>query len=163
MGAKVIAAASTDAKLKIAEEAGADHLINYEKENLREAVLALGGADVIYDPVGGNILKDAMRAINWEGRVVVIGFASGDIPQIPGNILLVKNISAVGLFWGAYAQKDPALMAASLQQLMQWRVQGKFEPYISKLYSLEDAPQALADLAARKSTGKLVIQICEDC
>lgn len=163
MGANVIAAASTDAKLQVAKDAGAHHLINYEKEDLREAVLALGGADVIYDPVGGNALKDAMRAINWEGRIVVIGFASGDIPQIPANILLVKNIAAIGLFWGAYAERDPALMAASLQQLMQWRVQDKFVPHISKTYSLEEAPQAFSDLAARKSTGKLVIQVCPDC
>ena len=163
MGANVIAAASTDAKLEVAKQAGAHHLINYEKEDLREAVLALGGADVIYDPVGGNTLEAAMRAINWEGRIAVIGFASGDIPQIPANILLVKNISAVGVFWGAYAENDPALMASSLKQLMQWRVEGKFEPHISKLYSLEEAPQALADIASRKSTGKLVIQICEDC
>ncbi len=163
MGANVIAAASTDAKLEVAREAGAHHLINYEKEDIREAVLALGGADVIYDPVGGAALKNAMRAINWEGRIAVIGFASGDIPQIPANILLVKNISAVGVFWGAYPEKNPSLMAASLKQLMQWRVEGKFEPHISKLYSLEEAPQALMDIAARKSTGKLVVQLCDDC
>jgi NADPH2:quinone reductase len=163
MGANVIAAASTDAKLDVAKSAGADHLINYDKLDLREAVKALGGADVIYDPVGGPLLKSAMRAINWEGRIIVIGFASGDIPQIPANILLVKNISAVGLFWGAYAERNPELMRQSLKQLMTWRVEGKFAPHISKTYSLEDAPQAFMDLANRKSTGKLVIQLCDEC
>lgn len=160
MGAKVIAAASTPEKLAVAEAHGADYLINYVEEDLRERVREItggAGADVIYDPVGGSAFDTAMRCINWEGRLLVIGFASGEIPTLPVNLTLVKNCSVMGVFWGAYAKRDPQVLGSSLLTLLGWYETGALNPHISQTYPLEDAPAALEALMSRKSTGKLVI------
>lgn len=159
MGAKVIAAASTQAKLAVAEEHGADYLINYVEEDLREKVKELvGGVDVVYDPVGGDPSLQALRCMNWEGRIIVIGFASGIIQKIPANYLLLKNCSAVGAYWGPYNDKKPEILLNSLQMLLDWFSQGKLSPHISASFSLEDAGRALALLYERKATGKVVLE-----
>lgn len=145
MGATVIACASTDAKLKLAEHYGASYAINYTEESIRERVKTITGgkgADVIYDPVGGDAFKEAIRCINWEGRLLVIGFASGDIPQLPANLALVKNFSLVGVYWGAYSQRNPTVLFESLQTLLSWYEAGTLRPYISKTYPLERAAEA---------------------
>ncbi len=137
MGAQVIAAASSQEKLDIAQQHGADHLINYKEEDLRKRVKALTngqGADVIFDPVGGSAFDTALRCINWEGRLVVIGFASGTIPQVPANLLLVKNISVVGLYWGAYLMRNPAAMREQIQELFSWTQEKSFLLLSQKLF-----------------------------
>lgn len=162
LGATVIAAASTPEKLAVAQQYGADHLINYSTENLREQVRELTGgrgADVIYDPVGGDLFDQAIRAINWEGRLLVIGFAAGRIPELPVNLTLVKNCSVVGVFWGAYARNNPTVLAGSLRTLLGWFVEGKLKPHISATYPLERAADALYFLMNRQSTGKVVIAV----
>ncbi|MEE4376523.1 MAG: NADPH:quinone oxidoreductase family protein [Candidatus Competibacteraceae bacterium] len=160
LGATVIATAGGADKLKIAAEHGADHLIDYSKEDIRERVKALGGADVVYDPVGGDAFDASLRCINWEGRILAIGFASGKVPQPPANILLVKNCAVIGLYWGAYLWRNPPIMQNSLSELLSWHAQGKLKPHVSRTYPLEQAQEALADLLARRSTGKLVLTMC---
>jgi NADPH:quinone reductase len=160
MGATVIAAASSADKLELTRQYGADHTINYVEEDLRERVKSITGgkfADVIYDPVGGDIFDAAIRCIAWEGRYLVIGFASGRIPELPINRVLIKNSSLVGLFWGAYAINNPAIMQRSFQTLLNWYSEGKLKPHIDRSYTLADAPQALVALANREAKGKLVI------
>ncbi|GAK34355.1 NADPH:quinone oxidoreductase [Iodidimonas nitroreducens] len=160
MGATVIATASSDEKLAVAQAKGADHLINYETDDLRARVKDITkgrGADVIYDPVGGKAFDDSLRAINFEGRIIVIGFASGTIPQIPANLLLVKNISVVGLYWGSYAKKRPEVLMGSMQQLLAWLAEGKITPHISHHEPLDTAVRALQALDERRSTGKVVV------
>ena len=162
MGATVIATASTMDKLNVAKCKGADHLILSSAEDMREQIKALTkgkGADVIYDPVGGDLAKTSLRAINFEGRYVVIGFASGTIPQFPANIVLVKNIDVMGLFWGAYATKRPEIMSQSLQTLLGWYENGALRPHISHTYALADAADAMTLMLERKSTGKIVIEV----
>lgn len=162
MGATVIACASTAEKLALAQSYGADHLINYREEDLRERVKAItggGGADVIYDPVGGDSFDQAMRVINWEGRLLVIGFASGRIPQLPVNLTLVKNCAVVGVFWGAYARRDPATLMQSLMTLIGWHASGGLKPHISATFPLPEAGRALRTLMNRQSTGKLVVTV----
>jgi len=158
MGATVIAAASTKEKLKIAEEHGADHLINYVDEDLREKVIALcGGVDVVYDPVGGDAFLQALRCMNWEGRIIVVGFASGTIQKIPANYLLLKNCAAVGAYWGPYFDKQPATLRDSLQTLVEWFDSGKLSPHVSAQFSLEECNKALALLYERKAVGKVML------
>lgn len=162
MGARVIATAGGPDKLEIARAHGADDLIDYRTEDVRERVKALTGgvgADVIYDPVGGDIFKASMRAIAPGGRILVVGFASGDVPQIPANILLVKNISTIGLNWGAYKTLDPQMMKDSMTELMDWFAEGSLKPHISLTYPLEDFSKALDALKQRKSTGKIILKI----
>lgn len=164
MGATVIATASTPAKLALAQQAGADHLINYTESSFRDRVREITngrGADVIFDPVGGDVFTESLRCINWEGRLLVIGFASGQIPQAPANLLLVKNVSVVGLYWGAYATRNPQVLTQSIGKLFDWYVAGKLTPHISQVYALADAPSAFSTLMQRKSTGKLVIRVRE--
>lgn len=162
MGARVIATAGGAEKLAIAKAHGADELIDYKSEDIRERVKELTGgigADVIYDPVGGDIFKASMRAIAPGGRILVVGFASGDVPQIPANILLVKNISTIGLNWGAYKTLNPALMKASMTELMDWFADGSLKPHISLRFPLADYKEALDALAQRKSTGKIILTL----
>lgn len=159
VGATVIATASSDEKLQVARDHGADHGINYTTESIRDRVKALtGGADVVYDPVGGDAFMESLRCINWEGRILVIGFASGTIPQIPANYLLLKNCAAVGFFWGAYQDRDPAVIRRSMDEALVWYGEGKFKPHISHRLPLEKAADGFNLLAARKSTGKVVIE-----
>ena len=162
MGATVIATASTPAKLAIAQQYGADHLINYREENFRDRVKEITdgkGADVIYDPVGGDVFDQSLRCINWEGRLLVIGFASGHIPQAPANLTLVKNCSIVGVYWGAYAIKQPLTLLQSMQTLLGWYSQGKLKPHISATFPLEQVAQAMNMLTNRQSTGKVVLTV----
>ena len=158
MGAEVVAVASSPEKLEIARAHGATHLIDYARDDLREKVKELvGGVDVVYDPVGGGAFDASLRCINWEGRILVIGFASGTIPQVPANLLLVKNVSVVGTFWGAYMQKDPKVIGASLTKLLGWFSEGKLKPHVSESHPMVDAPKALRALMERRSTGKVVL------
>jgi len=160
MGATVIATAGTPEKLALAKRYGADQLINYTEGEFRQQVKALTGgrgADVIFDPVGGDVFDQSLRCINWEGRLLVVGFAGGRIPKAPANLVLVKNISIVGLFWGNYGLFDPATMRQSLQKLLDWYAQDKLKPYISKTYPLTQVAQALNAFNSRQVTGKVVL------
>ncbi|MHC0053843.1 NADPH:quinone oxidoreductase family protein [Actibacterium sp. D379-3] len=157
MGARVIACARGADKLAVARAAGADHLIDSETEDLRAAVKALGGADVVYDPVGGDQFTAAFRACNPEARILVIGFASGDVPRIKANHLLVKNISVIGLYWGGYLKFRPEVLTGSMRQLFAWYEAGHLKPHISHTLPLDRAGEALELLRARKSTGKVVV------
>ncbi len=160
LGARVIAAASSDEKLAVCKAHGADVLINYETQDLREAIKAATngkGPDVIYDPVGGKYAEPAFRSIGWRGRYLVIGFANGEIPALPWNLALLKGASLVGVFWGDFAKREPQANAAGITEMMGWIKEGKLKPLVSKTYSLEDTKQALLDLQARKATGKLVV------
>jgi NADPH2:quinone reductase len=162
MGAKVIAAASSNEKLELCKQFGADEVINYTEENLKDRVKELTnekGVDVIYDPVGGAFSERALRAIAWKGRHLVVGFANGEIPKIPINLTLLKGASIVGVFWGAFAQKEPKKSLENIQQLLTWFVKGYLRPHIDKTYSLKDAPKALEDMMQRKVKGKIVIDM----
>ena len=160
-GARVIAAASSGEKLEAARRLGADELIDYSSTDLRDAIRSLTdgrGVDVVYDPVGGAYTVAALRALAWRGRLLVIGFAAGEIPQLPANLLLLKEVSAVGVYWGEFTKRDPAGNRALLSQLFGWLAEGKLRPYVSKQYPLAETPQALQDLLARRAVGKLVIR-----
>ena len=160
MGARVIACAGSTEKLAIAQQHGADHLIDYSKEDIRERVKAITGghgADVIYDPVGGDAFDAALRCVAWGGRIIVIGFAAGRVSQIPANIVLVKNIDVIGFYWGSYQTHKPELLSSSFTQLFRWFKEGKLRPHISHNFPLEQAGDALRLLQQRKSTGKVVL------
>ncbi|MCB2127888.1 MAG: NADPH:quinone oxidoreductase family protein [Rhodobacteraceae bacterium] len=161
MGATVIASARGADKLAAAKAAGADHLIDSEADNLRDRVRALGGADVVYDPIGGEQFDAAFRATNPDGRIVVIGFASGRVPQIAANHLLVKNITVHGLYWGGYLKFRPEVLTGSLSTLFGWYGEGLLRPHVSHTFPLESATEALSTLRERKSTGKVVIRVAE--
>jgi NADPH2:quinone reductase len=161
LGARVIAAASSDEKLAVCRAHGADATINYSTEDLREAIKAATdgkGPDVIYDPVGGIYAEPAFRSIGWRGRYLVVGFANGEIPKLPLNLTLLKGASLMGVFWGEFAKREPKNNMAAMRQLMGWLAEGKIRPRISGRYALEETAQALNDMAARKVTGKVVIQ-----
>ncbi|MEP1592733.1 NADPH:quinone oxidoreductase family protein [Sulfitobacter sp.] len=159
MGAEVIAVARGADKLAVCKEAGADHLINSETDDIRAIVKELGGADVVYDPVGGDQFKAAMRACNPEARLIPLGFASGEVPQIPANILLVKNLSVLGFYWGGYAKIKPSVLTDSFAELIKWYVAGKLKPHVSNVMPLVQANEALALLRDRKATGKVVVEV----
>jgi NADPH:quinone reductase len=162
MGATVIATAGSAEKLEVAASRGADHLINYKTEDIRTRVKELtggAGANVIYDPVGGDIFDTSLRCIAWGGRILVIGFAEGRIPQIPANILLVKNIATVGVHWAAYRQHQPQTIAESFATLFRWFEEGRIHPHISNRVPLADYAQAMKLLIERRSTGKVVLTI----
>jgi NADPH2:quinone reductase len=161
LGARVIAAASTDEKLEVCRAHGADATINYSTEDLREAIKATTdgkGPDVIYDPVGGIYAEPAFRSIGWRGRYLVVGFANGEIPKLPLNLTLLKGASLMGVFWGEFAKREPKANMGAMRELMGWLAEGKIKPLISGRYALADAGKALNDMAARKVTGKVVIQ-----
>lgn len=159
MGAEVVAVARGAAKLEVAKAAGADHLLDSEADDLRTAVKALGGADVVYDPIGGELFKAALRACNPEARLIPLGFASGEVPQIPANHLLVKNLTVIGFYWGGYARVNPKVLTDSFEVLTRWYVEGKLEPHVSHVLPLEQANDALDLLRTRKATGKVVVRI----
>ena len=142
MGARVIAAAGGAEKLAVASARGADELIDYRKESIRDRVRALTGgkgADVVYDPVGGDAFDQALRAVNWEARMLVIGFAAGRIQAVPANLILVKNISVIGVVWGAQAERDPALISRNLAELLRWWEAGRLKPLVAKVFPLAEA------------------------
>lgn len=161
LGARVIAAAGCPEKLAVCAEHGADAGIDYEREDLRERVKALTdgkGVDAIYDAVGGRWAEPALRSMAWGGRYAVVGFASGEIPAIPLNLLLLKGSSLVGVFWGEWVKREPKAWAEGLRELMQWLGEGRLKPRVSRRYALEEVPLALRDLAERRAVGKLVIE-----
>jgi NADPH2:quinone reductase len=160
MGATVIATAGDADKLAIARAHGADHLLDYRNEDIRERVKAIcGGVDVVFDPVGGSAFDASLRCVNWGARLVVVGFAGGDVPQIPANILLVKNIAALGFYWGSYRKQRPELVAAQFRELFQWWQDGRLRPRVSQRFDLADGVKALALLRDRKATGKVVLTL----
>jgi NADPH2:quinone reductase len=160
LGAKVIAAASTDDKLAVCRAHGADATINYSTEDLRKKLAEITGGkgpDVIYDPVGGSFAEPAFRSIAWRGRYLVIGFANGEIPKLPLNLALLKGASIVGVFYGSFAQREPEAGQQVISELMDWVRSGKIKPLVSARYPLEKTVQALQDMSSRKVTGKIVI------
>ncbi|MFR0689298.1 NADPH:quinone oxidoreductase family protein [Enterobacterales bacterium AE_CKDN230030158-1A_HGKHYDSX7] len=162
MGAKVIAAASSDAKLEVAKAAGADVLINYSEGSLKDKLKEITGGqgvDVIYDPVGGDLFEEAFRSIAWNGRMLVVGFASGTIPSLPANLTLLKGASLVGVFWGSFAQRQPQDNAANFQQLFKWFAEGRIKPLVSQTYPLDKAADAINHLGQRKAVGKVVVTV----
>ena len=161
MGATVIACASSEEKLAVAKEAGADDLINYAEEDLKDALKQRypKGVDVIYDPVGDKFTEAAIRNMAWNGRLLIVGFAAGDIPKIPANLALLKGCSIVGVFWGAFTQKEPQTNIQNIMELMQLFNQGKINPRISQVFPFEDYEQALAALTSRTAKGKVVLDI----
>lgn len=159
MGARVIACARGERKLEIARAAGADEAVDSETADLKGALKALGGADVVYDAIGGGAGEAAFRALKPGGRYLVIGFASGSQPKFPVNHALVKNIAIHGLYWGGYLKLDPQVLTGSMARLFDWFAQGGLTPHIGATYPLDNVADALEDLRARRSTGKLVIEI----
>lgn len=162
MGAKVIAAASSEAKLEVAKAAGADVLINYSEGSLKDKLKEITGGqgvDVIYDPVGGDLFEEAFRSIAWNGRMLVVGFASGTIPSLPANLTLLKGASLIGVFWGSFAQRQPQDNAANFQQLFKWFAEGKIKPLVSQTFPLEKAADAINHLGQRKAVGKVVVTV----
>ncbi|MCA1833233.1 MAG: NADPH:quinone oxidoreductase family protein [Actinomycetota bacterium] len=160
IGARVIAAASSADKLQVCREHGADDLIDYKAEDLKERVKALtggNGVDVIYDPVGGEYSEPALRTMAWDGRFLVIGFAAGDIPKIPLNLALLKSCSIVGVFWGAFTAREPKRNQELIQELLGWYAEGTIKPHIYKTYPLEKAADAINDITDRKVKGKVVL------
>ena len=160
VGAKVIAAASTDEKCALCKSIGADETINYQTENLRDRLKALtngNGPDVIYDPVGGDVAEPAFRSIAWRGRYLVVGFASGPIPALPFNLALLKGASIVGVFWGDYSRREPKANAAMMAELAQWYAVGKIKPVIDATMPMSDLKAAYAHMGSRGVKGKLVM------
>ena len=162
MGAKVIAAASSDEKLAVCRQYGADEVINYSTEDLKARLKALtsgNGVDVVYDPVGGPYSEAALRNTAWEGRFLVIGFSNGEIPRIPLNLALLKGCSIVGVFFGSFAQRNPKHNMQNFQQLLRWIDEGKLKPLISATFPLDRGAEAIQRIAARQVTGKVVVVI----
>jgi NADPH2:quinone reductase len=162
LGARVIACASTDEKLAVCRSHGADETINYATGDLRESIKALtggAGADVVYDPVGGPYTELALRSIAWRGRLLVVGFASGEIPKIPLNLTLLKGCSIVGVFWGEFTRREPPRFAEAMRRLGRWYAEGKLKPHVSATFPLERAADALTLMAERKVTGKVVLTV----
>ena len=162
LGARVIACASTEDKLGVCRAHGADDTINYATDDLRERIKALTGGkgiDVVYDPVGGPYTELALRSIAWRGRLLVVGFAAGEIPKIPLNLTLLKGCSIVGVFWGDFTRREPTRFAEAMEQLGRWYTEGKLKPHVSATFPLERAAEALTLMAARKVTGKVVLTV----
>jgi NADPH2:quinone reductase len=162
MGARVIAAASSDEKLRFAKESGADELINYSDQALKETVKDLtdgAGVDVVYDPVGGDLAQQALRSLAWHGRYLVVGFATGDIPQFPANIALLKEASIIGVWWGTWLAKNPKGQVQNMQELGALLTSGKLQPRITESYVFDDFKQAFRAISERRAVGKVVLRI----
>ena len=160
MGARVIAAASSEEKCNLCLKTGADAVIDYSQEDLREAVKSLSGGkgpDVVYDPVGGDLAEPALRSIAWRGRYLVVGFAAGPIPSLPLNLPLLKGASLVGVFWGEFAKREPQANAAMMGELAQWYAQGRIKPVIDSTMPMSRLPAAFERMASRSVMGKLVM------
>lgn len=160
LGARVIACASTDAKLAVCREHGADEVINYETEDLRERIRSLTGgrgADVVCDAVGGTFTEPALRSLAWRGRLLIVGFASGEIPRVPMNLPLLKGCEIVGVFYGEFGRREPERLAARIRQLGAWYAEGKLRPHVSTVLPLSRTADAINLLASRQATGKVVV------
>jgi len=160
VGARVIAAASSDEKCALCREIGADAAINYSRGNIRDELKALTdgkGPDVVYDPVGGDLAEPVFRSIAWRGRYLVVGFAQGAIPSLPLNLALLKGASLVGVFWGDFARREPKANAKALGELAQWYAQGKIKPVIDSRLPMQELPAAYARMGSRQVRGKLVM------
>ena len=160
MGARVIAAASSAAKLAACRAHGADEAIDYTREDLRERLKALTdgrGVDVVYDPVGGDFTEPAFRCLAWRGRLLVVGFANGEIPRLPLNLPLLKGASVVGVFWGDFTRREPAANRANMAQLVAWLAEGALRPHIGARYALAQGGQAIADVRERRAIGKVLV------
>jgi len=161
MGARVIACASSDDKLAFARSHGADAVVNYAAEDLKEALKRIGGAhgiDVVYDPVGGGHSEAALRAIAWEGRHLVVGFASGQIPKLPLNLILLKGCNVLGVHWGAWVRQNPQAYRANLAELARWCAAGRLSCHVHAVYPLAEMAQALRTLTERKAMGKVIVK-----
>jgi len=162
MGARVIAAASSAEKLEAARASGADELIDYSDGELKEKVKALTGgvgADVIYDPVGGDLFQQCLRCINWNGRLLVIGFAGGEIPKVPANLILLKSCQVVGVFYGAWSAREPAAAAENFQEIIGFFERGQIRPVIGREYPLTEYAAAMRCLMNREAIGKVVVNV----
>ncbi len=160
MGARVVACASSDDKLDFARRHGADEAVNYATGNLRDALKRIGGEhgiDVIYDPVGGDYAEAALRAIAWEGRFLVIGFAAGAIPKLPLNLVLLKSCDVRGVFWGSWTERDPEGHQANMADIVRWCAEGRLSGHVHATYPLAGAATALREIADRKAMGKVVL------
>jgi NADPH2:quinone reductase len=159
MGARVIACASSDDKLDFCRALGADAVVNYEKQNLKDGLRALAkdGVDVVYDPVGGELTELALRALAWNGRLLVIGFAQGEVPKLPLNLVLLKSADILGVFWGAHAEREPGRHRANMDQLLAWAAQGALKPHIHRVYRFDEIRQALSAIARREVKGKAIL------
>ena len=160
MGARVIACASSDEKLEFAKKHGADEGLNYGSGNLRDGLKRLTGdrgVDVVYDPVGGELAELAVRSMAWKGRYLVIGFAAGEIPKLPLNLVLLKGCDIVGVFFGGFAQREAETQAANMTDIVRWCAQGKLSAHVHAVYPLADTAQALKDIGARKVMGKAIL------
>jgi NADPH:quinone reductase len=161
LGATVIACASSPDKLALAKERGADHQIDYTAQNLRERLKEITGGkgvDVLYDPVGGDLAEPALRSMGWGGRYLVIGFAAGEIPKIPLNLLLLKGCDIRGVFWGAFCKREPARQAQQMAQLLEWAAAGVISAHVDAIFPLEETAKALRLIADRKARGKIVVK-----
>ena len=161
MGARVIACASSDDKLAFARQHGADAVVNYASENLRDALRRLGderGVDVVYDPVGGAHAEAALRSLGWEGRFLVVGFAAGEIPKLPLNLVLLKSCDVRGIFWGSWIAREPAAHRANTAELFAWCAAGKLSAHVHAVYPLAQAAAALRALADRQAMGKVILR-----
>jgi NADPH:quinone reductase len=162
MGARVIACASSDEKLKFAHEHGADEAVNYDSENLRDALRRLGGEhgiDVIYDPVGGPYIEPAVRSLAWEGRYLVVGFTAGEVPKLPLNLVLLRGCDIRGVFWGSWGKREPQALRNSLSDIAQWCAAGKLSGHVHAVYPLKEIAVALKAITDRKVMGKIVLQV----
>lgn len=162
MGATVIAAASSDEKLQVAKEAGATHLVNYSDTDLKKAVKELTdgkGVDVVYDPVGGDLAEQAIRATAWDGRFLVVGFASGTIPSIPLNLPLLKGLHIVGVFWGSWVSQFPKDSVGNMMELFEFHAKGELKPRVTQVFGLDQAAEAFAVLTGRRAIGKVVFDM----
>ena len=161
MGARVIACVSSDDKIEFVRQHGADDGVNYARDDLREALKRLGGEhgiDVVYDPVGGAYSEPALRSLAWEGRLLVVGFAAGDIPKLPLNLVLLKSCDVRGVFWGTWTERFPQQHHANMAELVRWAAEGKLSCHVHRVYPLAEAARALNDIAARKVMGKAVLR-----
>ena len=161
MGARVIACASSDEKLAFARQHGADAGVNYATTDLKDALRQLTGGkgvDVVYDPIGGAQAEAALRGMDWGGRFLVIGFAAGDMPKLPLNLVLLRSYDVLGVYWGAWALRNPQGHRANMTQILDWCAQGKLSSHVHAVYSLEQAPVALKAIAERKVMGKVILR-----
>jgi NADPH:quinone reductase len=161
MGARVIACASSDEKLTFARAHGADETVNYATEDLRNALKRLGGErgiDVVYDPVGGSYAEPAVRSLGWEGRYLVVGFAAGEIPKLPLNLVLLKSCDIRGVLWGSWVRREPAAQRALMTEIVKWCAQGKLSAHVHAVYPLAEIVTALKTIADRKVMGKIVLR-----